>query len=578
MGPYKTPMLTDDVIESSAFQSVFDMPGNQFLGLNSGYIKDARDARPGPVVQGEDGEMYAQDSNYTLEGWETEQTGDTPLYYYTQSRELGDVYDNLNFTRREDGGISVPGRYVSEETIRKEWDADQGMGYFKEANPDLDYDTYLSFIKDSSSLVNQGLSRDTDPDQFNALAEQYGINTSFQNDDGDTFEFNGSNFTKTYKTPGVDYGEMLFAAGVGALATPLVGAALPSLGAVPSAFVSGAGSSAVTQGLLTGSIDVGDALKAGVTSGAFAGAGDYIQDSLTRGMTDSDLGGMLTKDGVLDKIGISADAVSTAPAKKFFDWYVDNPVTSTIQKAINPLLENDIARTALDKLTGAMMRGYDDEWRDKRELVIDPETGDQFYRWNGTETAEDLENFQRFTNATSGGSVPDSYVGLDKEGMWRLDERYAWSDTERDKDSFLTGILDTPIEKGGTPQLPTIAQPAGEAEDSKGKGEKDSKDGGDSDEKKEGGENEELDTGDNVEAGEKSTGNPASGWFDSDGNWAGTPEGVAFLEDNNLPPPSSDPDGVVLRQILELISKASNPEKIEKNFAKGFAESEAKDE
>ena len=62
MGPYKTPWLTDDVIKSSAFQSIFDMPSNQFTGLNSGYIEEARDNRPGPVVEGEDGEMYAQDS------------------------------------------------------------------------------------------------------------------------------------------------------------------------------------------------------------------------------------------------------------------------------------------------------------------------------------------------------------------------------------------------------------------------------------------------------------------------------------------------------------------------------------
>ena len=213
MGPYKTPWLTDDVIKSSAFQSIFDMPSNQFTGLNSGYIEEARDNRPGPVVEGEDGEMYAQDSDYTLEGWETEQTGDTPLYYYANSQELGDVYEGNYFNRQENGNISVQGRYQSEADIKSEWDADEGMGYFKEANPDLDFDTYLSFIKDTSSLVNQGLNRDEDPDPFNALAEQYGINTSFQNDDGDVFEFNGSNFTKTFKTPNPEYGRMLVAAG-----------------------------------------------------------------------------------------------------------------------------------------------------------------------------------------------------------------------------------------------------------------------------------------------------------------------------------------------------------------------------
>jgi hypothetical protein len=283
MGPYRSPYLTDDVVQSTAFQSIFDSPVNQFTGLNTGYIKDARDARPGPVVEGEDGEMYAQDSTFTLEGWETEQTGDTPLYYYANSQELGDVYEGNYFNRQENGNISVQGRYVTEEEIRKEFNADQGMGYFKEANPDLDEDTYVSFIKDTSSLVNQGLNRDEDPDPFNALADQYGINTSFQNDDGDMFEFNGSNFTKTFKTPEADYGRMLVAAGAGAMLTPLAtqfaaGAIAPAGFVGPPTALSGglakgigAGiANAAGQSLVTGSIDP----KSVLTSAAMAGIGN----------------------------------------------------------------------------------------------------------------------------------------------------------------------------------------------------------------------------------------------------------------------------------------------------------------
>ena len=318
MGPYKTPSLTDDVIQSSAFQSIFDMPSNNFLGLNSDYIAEARKNRPGPVVEGEDGEMYAQDSNYTLEGWQTEQTGDTPLYYYTQSSELGDVYDNLNFTRQENGNISVRGRYRTEEDIKAEWDADQGMGYFKKANPDLDFDTYLSFIKDTSSLVNQGLNRDTDPEPFNALIDQYGINTSFQNNDGDMFEFNGSNFTKTFKTEGPDYGRMLVAAGAGAMLAPLatqfaagaLGSAGTSIGiaantnpllasaataagsSVPSALASsiGAGvSSAASQALVTGKVDpktvLVNAVLGGVNPGQYVAENFVPQQKISESLT-----------------------------------------------------------------------------------------------------------------------------------------------------------------------------------------------------------------------------------------------------------------------------------------------------
>jgi hypothetical protein len=314
MGPYKTPWLTDDVIKSSAFQSVFDMPSNQFVGLNSGYIKDAKDARPGPVVEGLDGEMYAQDSTYTLEGWETEQTDNVPLYYYANSQELGDVYEGNYFNRQENGTISVQGRYQSEEDIRAEWDADQGMGYFKEANPDLDYDTYLSFVKDTSSLVNQGLNRDEDPEPFNALAEQYGINTSFQNDDGDMFEFNGSNFTKTFKTPEADYGRMLVAAGAGAMLAPLAtGFASSALGAAgttavplgagvmgPSTLAAsglakgiGAGiANAAGQSLVTGKVNP----KSVLVSAAMAGIGNpgrWVADQLMPQTSVSTLGSTL---------------------------------------------------------------------------------------------------------------------------------------------------------------------------------------------------------------------------------------------------------------------------------------------
>jgi hypothetical protein len=318
MGPYKTPWLTDDVIKSSAFQSIFDMPSNQFTGLDSGYIAEARDNRPGPVVEGEDGEMYAQDSNYTLEGWETEQTGDTPLYYYANSQELGDVYEGNYFNRQEDGTISVQGRYQSEADIKSEWDADEGMGYFKEANPDLDFDTYLSFIKDTSNLVNQGLNRDEDPDPFNALADQYGINTSFQNDDGDMFEFNGSNFTKTFKTPNPEYGRMLVAAGAGAMLTPLatqfaagaLGSAGTTMGiaantnpllasaattagsAVPSALASGIGagvSSAASQALVTGNVDpkavLVNAVLGGVNPGQYVAENFVPQQAVTESLT-----------------------------------------------------------------------------------------------------------------------------------------------------------------------------------------------------------------------------------------------------------------------------------------------------
>ena len=43
--------------------------------------------------------------------------------------------------------------YMTRDEIQSYWDADQGMGYFKQANPDLTFDIYMEFLDQKLDLV-----------------------------------------------------------------------------------------------------------------------------------------------------------------------------------------------------------------------------------------------------------------------------------------------------------------------------------------------------------------------------------------------------------------------------------------
>jgi hypothetical protein len=118
---------------------------------------------------------------------------------FAQPLELGEPREIYYSVDEEDGSVTQQGAWRTEEDIQAYWDADQGMGYFKEANPNLDWNTYWNFIQESSALEAQGSNYADNPNAYNELVNKYGINTSFQNNDGDIFQFNGSNYTKTFK-------------------------------------------------------------------------------------------------------------------------------------------------------------------------------------------------------------------------------------------------------------------------------------------------------------------------------------------------------------------------------------------
>jgi hypothetical protein len=234
--------------------------------------------KPSPVVRGDDGNMYYSNAYYTPSGWQTDPDFSTPVYYFNQPSELGDVR-KIYFDVEDDGSVTTQGSWQTEETIKSFWDADEGMGYFKEANPDLTYDNWMSFVKESSALNAQGLNQYDNPEEYKALSESYGIVEGFQNDDGDLFRWNGTSFTKTYKTPQVDYAKELIKTAVLAAAT--WGVANAAIGTSLKGFfttqlgMSGAAASAATSSLVSAGIQgvLGEELTVEGVLGSALGAG-----------------------------------------------------------------------------------------------------------------------------------------------------------------------------------------------------------------------------------------------------------------------------------------------------------------
>jgi len=338
--------------------------------------------RPPPVIQGEDGEMYRNNSYLTANGWASEPDYTTPLYFFHQPLELGDARENY-YTVNEDGTVNQFGAYRTEEDIRGYWEADEGMGYFKEANPDLDFDTWFSFIKDSSALNASGLNRSDNPAEFQALVNQYGINTSFQNPDGDLFQWNGSSFTKTFKTDdSFNVGGLIMSLAATALTGGLMnagylGSFLKGLSAAQQAAVingvstaiqtggdlkaiagsvvgSWAGgtlggladlgsdaansalsssiASAIEQGIVNGEIDVDSLLQSGILGGLGAIGKDLVT-SFVDG-TGFDFGGLIDKDSDLFEFlngapNIYGEYVSGALGgiKDAFNQFVEQNIT-----------------------------------------------------------------------------------------------------------------------------------------------------------------------------------------------------------------------------------------------------------
>ena len=284
---------------------------------------------PPPVIQGEDGNMYLTNAEWSPStGWTTDPDFSTPVYYFTQPLELGGARGNY-YDVNEEGIVEQQGFWRTEEEIKGYWDAEQGMGYFKEANPDLDYDTWFSFVKESSALDAQGLNRIDNPEEYNALVDQYGISTEFQNEDGDFFQWNGSGFTKTFKVDdSVPVGDLIMSVAIGAMTGGVLGPGgiFGTSGIAGGGFSGGVATgvigSTISQGLLTGSIDP----KSLVTAGILGGIGGFFEELTTGelGLVGGGTGGMVTPSG---ELLFTLNGVPMTAAQTLADTYIDKLAT-----------------------------------------------------------------------------------------------------------------------------------------------------------------------------------------------------------------------------------------------------------
>ena len=172
-------------------------------------------------------------------------TGEDGRYYNDAGEKLYwfDPPSELGRGGQSSLGDADNSGFYTQSDIKRYWDADQGMGYFKQANPDLTFDSYMEFLNQKQLLIESGEMAKLDGDELyrqghkgrgpnadainaivvahrdqvnqknreltSALAQSYGIQQSYRNGDGDLFTFNGSNYHKAVKQDDHDWSQVI---------------------------------------------------------------------------------------------------------------------------------------------------------------------------------------------------------------------------------------------------------------------------------------------------------------------------------------------------------------------------------
>ena len=327
------------------------------------------------------------------------------VYVYRDSAELGD--DSNGFK-----GENIVMR--TEAEIREAWEADEGMGYFKEANPQMDVDTYMEFIAEKDSMYASGVldlnphddvyntghkGRGPNADAINAvlaeeksrvqaaeaqanatLNDKYGVQTSFTNDDGDRFEFNGATYTKTHKVDdhlGVgDYARIGAGALLAVYAGPMIAGSLGGIMGPAAAKAASAGiMNLANQFMQDGSLSLTDAVMA-------AGqqyVGGQIWDKVGGAIGDKIGKGEDIRDGLLEKFANAGVDPNSAKCKELFDKLLKQ--AETMDKV------GDVAGEAKD-IIKAVWDQYNDYTDDRSDDVIPGETTSEIVN-DGTQNDDD---------------------------------------------------------------------------------------------------------------------------------------------------------------------------------------------
>ena len=380
---------------------------NELLGQTSfnGIGIDVADMiegeRPPEAIEGPDGQMYANNVSIGPDGtWVSNPDLSEPVYFYTQGLELGDARGN--YFDVNDGVVEQQGYWRTEAEIKEQWDADEGMGYFQQENPNLDFDTYMDFISESTALYNEGGAYAENAGAYQALAGEYGIATSYQNDDGDVFEFNGSNFTKTSKVDdSVDVGGMIMSIAVsamtaGALAGPIT-AMLGSAGITGTAATAAtkAITSMVTQLATTGELD----LKQALISAAMSYGGDKLGEAFA---SSAELDGAVGS--------ITSKATETFDKMKGFIETGHSVADAAIKAGGMSLLTQVVSTGEVDleqALMSAAIAGGTQGLMDLKTNVVEagvaaPEEVDEFMA--------DLDEFEEFQQEAMTADIKDPFL------------------------------------------------------------------------------------------------------------------------------------------------------------------------
>lgn len=124
---------------------------------------------------------------------------------------------------------------------------------------------------------------------YRGLVEQFGLNDVIRNDDGDIFAFNGGFPVEIYEVDDHlsvdDYGRIALAIGLSLYAGPFLSSALaPGAGAVGTtlgAAASGAVTSAMSQLIISGEIDINQMAEAALTAGVSTAAVNALREAGT---------------------------------------------------------------------------------------------------------------------------------------------------------------------------------------------------------------------------------------------------------------------------------------------------------
>ena len=390
-------VTTDDEKIAQALNLLANSPDT----MNLGAANALNDNRPDSVIKGEDGQLHNTNATLDANGNWSINPDEEAVYYFTQPLE-DDRYNNYGEASEDYAHNYGQGNYYTEEEIKEFWDGNKGTGMelFKEQNPNLSFNDYLSFVKDSNEayIDNPNATYADNQQNVDALANQYGIATTYTDSDGQQWGFNGSGLSQTkFVDTSFDYGNLIMGAAAAALTGGAAGGQISGLlggGKLGLAGAAGA-SSAVGQLAATGSIDPAQTLASAVIGGI--NPGGMLAESFT--VPDNVVGGFVQ--------GATNDLVSNAITQGELD--LQSALTSGLIGAgtnvVTDLLQ-DTSQFSVEK---------------QMQLIADDRAAKNLPKLSTDELyAAATGNLLVGANTSGGGYGPPAFQGLTQPGQSNL--------------------------------------------------------------------------------------------------------------------------------------------------------------